>query len=257
MARLKKGDRRYKKHSLVRVIGGWFPRLFILPHVIIGICLIVYPFLMLITNVYGTELKATVTDKVSYRDSEGDRAFKVAYKYTWNNKEQEEESGLNRREFKQYNVGDPINVRFFALAPDYTRTIRPVRGEYAQPDLATVAFYAFFALFWNGILSVFVLLLYIVPAVNWYLLRFGSVCEGVIVDKKTDRDDDGKRYFVEYAFRPGRKAQLTSSDQRSTTSTDAIMWDTYSVGDPVCVLYSRTWPKAHLVFEFSGNELAK
>ncbi|MEZ4537416.1 MAG: DUF3592 domain-containing protein [Cyanobacteriota/Melainabacteria group bacterium] len=97
-------------------LGGWFRRLFILPHMIVGLCLIIYPFLLGARSFYGVEVPATVADRIKYRDSEGARCYKVEVEYDYAGTQYSEDIGLNREQYSQYRKGDEVFVRFLPAA---------------------------------------------------------------------------------------------------------------------------------------------
>lgn len=157
---LKRGRRKYRHRGgafgmFSSTLGGWFGRLFILPHMIVGLCLIIYPFLLGARSFYGVEVPATVADRIKYRDSEGARCYKVEVEYDYAGTQYSEDIGLNREQYSQYRKGDEVFVRFLPVARAATQEMRRQGNVYEGIPLSTVAFYLFFATFWNGIVGVF------------------------------------------------------------------------------------------------------
>lgn len=251
-------------------LAGWFPRLFILPHVIIGIGLIIYPIVMLVSTICGTEVKGVVTDKHSHVDSEDGRIYNIEIDYKYNNEDFDEKLSVSKKEYKQFEVGNAVDVRFLPALRGMTQCVKPSgEGNYKTADLGTICFFIFFATFWNAIVSVFVMILYVAPLVNWWLFRFGAVCPGVVLHKSSNSDSDGTTYHADYTYAPGKKAPLSlergsticeggmagKNQVKTTGAVPSDIWQHLIEGQDICVLYSPRWPKVHCVYEFSDCEL--
>lgn len=242
-----------------------------LPHMIVGLGLLVYPLLMGMAAISGEEVKAIVSDKVSYRDSDGDKRYKLEVDYIYANKDCYEKFQVDREKFALIKRGETVYVRFLPAAREWTQQVRQDGTVYDVPSLSTVAFFVFFALFWNAIVSVFFVVLYVAPVLNWWLLRYGVPAPAQMVGKSIDStSDDGDRYRVEYSFTQGKKqasisSQLTVEPFKpgksknavtSSTLTGRNLWESLNPGDKLCVLYLPAYPKVNLCLELSEYELA-
>lgn len=253
-------------------LGGWFERLFILPHILVGIGLLIYPVLLGARTLYGVEVPATVVDRIKYRDSDGDKHYKLEIEYDYQGKGYFEDIGLNRKQYRNYKVGEKIYVHFLPLARSYTQEVRAQGTTYEAPEIQTIAFYLFFASFWNCIVGLFFFIMYIAPVIEWWLLRYGRVSTGLVKGKRIDNSGDNTRYEIEYVFTPGKRASSVSSyltDHNSVkfqTSTRhsrkglAVVskhsYDRINNGDKLSVLYLPTFPKINMTLELSEYELA-
>lgn len=224
---------------------------------------------MFFSTIYGTEVKGIVTDKHSHVDSEDGRIYNIEIEYKFNDENCDEKLTISKQEYKQYEVGSSVDVRFLPALRGITQSVKPAgEGAYKSIDLATVGFYIFFAVFWNALLSVFVLILYVAPVVNWWLLRYGAVCPGRIQHKSSHSDSDSTTYKIDYVYAPGKKSPTTfeqgvqfssgtpgKTQVTSSTSVAHSVWLRQKEGQDICVLYSPRWPSIHCVYEFSDCEI--
>ena len=209
-----------------------------------------------------------VLEKVTGRDSGGDRYYKIEYEYDWNNKHHTETSGVGKQKYEKLEEGDSVMVRFLPAMREWTQQLGNPDKTYDYPDWTMVLFYIFVTIFWNTIAGLFFMILYVAPFLNWWLLRFGSTSLGVIEEKYSERDSDGdKKFKFSYVFEPGKK--LTASQELTTdrfysrssraltgeATTSQFTAHKFSKGDPVCVLYSTLWPRINMALELSGYEL--
>lgn len=277
---LKRGRRKYRHRGgaigmFSSTLGGWFGRLFILPHMIVGLCLIIFPFLLGARSVIGVEVPATVADRIKYRDSEGARCYKLEVEYDYAGTQYSEDIGLNREQYSQYRKGDQVFVRFLPVARAFTQEIRRQGAAYENIPVSTVAFYLFFATFWNGIVGVFFVVMYVGPFLQWWLLRFGQVATGTVVDKSVDSSGEDTSYKVTYSFTPGKKTssasvssyltdsssvQFPSSSRHANISTNVVsqmLYNKFNQGDQVTVLYLPAFPKVNMTIEMSEYEVCE
>ena len=255
-------------------------RIFILPHTIIGIGLLAYPILEFGTQYFGTETRVTVIDKSSSRDSEGDRHYKVEYLMPSDSEAgNKREIGVKRRIYKRLKVGDSLDIKSLPETKNLVSHVKlATDANYESPSINQIGFYMMFMLFWNFCMVAAYIPLYVLPFINWCLLRFGDVVEGEVTSLDRTEKDDTTCYSIEYSFAPefqkgrtkprksqkkiGRKSTSSSLDLSSTKNTkkgsqevDAETWSRFKVGDPVCILYSKRHPQLNRAFEFSHLEL--
>lgn len=245
--------------------------MFIMPHVIIGLGIMVYPVLLGLTSIVGVETPAVLTDKAKGRDSDGDRYYKLEYEYRWNDQKYSKNLSVDNAKYSKFKIGDDTRVRFLpGIFRDQTQQLQNPDKSYDGITITSLIFYLFFMLFWNGIVSVFVFILYIAPFLEWWLLRYGSVCIGTIDKKLVEHDSDGDERFVcAYSFIPGKKKpssypvlQDNHSRKRKhkklierSTTVNRILYRRLEKDDQVCVLYSPAWPSINMALELSDYEL--
>jgi hypothetical protein len=243
--------------------GLWFARLFILPHVIIGLCLLVYPFIYLSGIAFGTDAPASIIDKSSRLDEESGRILELEMAYDWAGEKNYKKFSVNRTQYEMHKVGDQVDMHFLPALRDMTLQWKEKGSGVSLPDIQTVLFFGFFAIFWNAVVSVFVLILYVAPVVEWYLLRFGSIGCGQVTGKETEMGSESTTYKVMYNFEAGGKSNSNhlhlnryDSKIQSTTTVSKQVFDSTSEGESIIVAYSARHPKVNNVVDFSGYEFA-
>lgn len=225
---------------------------------------------MFFSTIYGTEVKGVITDKHSHVDSEDGRVYNIEIDYKFNSEDCDEKLSVSKKEYKQYEVGQSVDVRFLPALRGMTQSVKPSsEANYKAVDLGTIAFFIFFATFWNAIVGLFVMILYVVPLVNWWLLRYGEVCPGVVLHKSSSSDSDSTTYRADYTYVPGKKSPLSlergaslsdggmvGKNQVKTSGTVSFeIWQRLTEGQDICVLYSERWPKVHYVYEFGDCQI--
>jgi hypothetical protein len=110
--------------------------------------------------------------------------------------------------------------------------------------------FLFIALFWNGILSVFVTLAWVAPIRRYLLVRNGSVTEGTIVSKR-ERSGKGMTYYVKFRF---RNPEDGTEIEREMTLPGKAAYDAAQHGRPVTVIYSPQNPRRAVIYEFCGYQ---
>jgi hypothetical protein len=109
----------------------------------------------------------------------------------------------------------------------------------------------FFALFWNGIVSVFVSLAWIAPLRRRSLVRNGQATEGTIVSTR-ERKGRGTTYYAKFRFRnPENGVEI----EREMTLEGEADHRAAQPGRRVTVLYSARNPKRAIIYEFSGYKV--
>lgn len=106
----------------------------------------------------------------------------------------------------------------------------------------------FFVLFWNGVLSVFVYIAWVVPLHTRWLVRHGAVTVGKIVSRRTQRGK-GTRYYATYRFREPVSGQ--DFEREMQLPKESLYW-VAEKGMEVTVLYNPLKPKRSLVYELCG-----
>jgi len=163
---------------------------------------------------------------------------------------------------KQVAVSTPISLRltvlpflFIGIGMFICPCVHLVTSwqDGVMPNYAVAIFYILLSLFWNGLIGFACYVMFVLPVIRWWLLRFGSAIAGVVTDKKIERDSDGdKMFIVGYSFSPGRKMDVIAG----TDHVSEHVFDSLQSGDSLSVLHLKRWPKVNTVFEFGDYELA-
>jgi hypothetical protein len=240
-------------------VGVWAIRLFILPHVCVGVFLILAMVFMPVWALAGKESTAAVTRAWTTR-SKNSTTYRIAYVDPTDGRTTRDDS-VSRKEFDRLSRLLPTRGTAETQAveadpndaPAATTTVRSLgvgaytyRGvvEPGASGWGTVGFVWLFGLFWNGIVSVFFFAVYVGPFRDKRLHRHGESTLGRITGKTTRRGSKGgTRYVLKYAFTPSRRGitERTRDVGEATGeyTVERSQWEETAEGDEVWVLH---WP---------------
>ena len=234
----------------VPTVSRWFLRLFITPHCIVGVGLILSLLYTMLVLLFGTDMPGQITD-FNIHQSKGKPVYHITYRYTVDQIDYFRELGVNAEQYANVQKGQPLAVRVF---PAFPATSPQPQG----PDnpWSNLPGNLLLVLFWNGILSMFVWMAWIAPWRKRQLLIHGAATGGQIIAK--DRVTGGKggpRYQVQYAyFVPQEETAglapmgLPCNGQMEVPVNDFTAAD---IGQSVTVIYDPRKPKRSLVYEFA------
>lgn len=228
----------------------WLPRLFILPHTLIGLFLLLVAMPgIIVWAVAGHDYAAHVTRLWTDKDSKGRRTrYNANFTYTLPTGQRQSREFIASSQYRQ----------LMRVAPQSrTLTIRAIKVGpfvYDKPITsngdawASVVGVWFFGLFWCAITGVFVYLLYLQPFRQRLLYRSGDITPGKIVSKRTQRGKTTTHY-LRYVFTlpDGRQFEKEMNTKRA-------LWETAQVDQPVTVLYFPANPKRSIVYDFGPYE---
>jgi hypothetical protein len=225
----------------------WLARLFILPHVLVGLSFLATIVIAVSNPLFGTDTDAHITEERVSRIKSG-YSYQVTYAYVHGGRQI-----LGYRSFslggrsspsdeERLSPGKIVPVRHIGVgALRHEELLLP--GESAWKGVAPVLF---MAAFWNGIVGVFVYTLWYLPWRNRNLLRWGTAVPGQITRLHT-KTGKSTSYHADYTFTmPGG----TVHEATMTVSTKEL-WETLAEGQPVTVLRSPGGPKPSVIHEAS------
>ena len=222
-----------------------FPRLFVMPHVIVGIVtLLAVPTRWYVYN-HGTHVQATI-HKLERRTSRKGGVYYVAgFDYMLGDRPYNEEyESLSDGEGGRTRIGDKIDGR--AAAPlgyaIFLRTSLDIRS-----DLLALGAWS---LVWNAFIGLFTYFLWVVPIRQRLLAKRGPAAAGVITGRKETRGR-GTTYTLFYVFHAegGQPVQAKSNVSRGP-------YHAAYEGAPVTVIYDPNKPTRSLPYEFSDFIIA-
>ena len=238
-------------------MGGvsiWLARLFITPHTFIGLGAIFYLILFVLWSLLGTTVPGTITDAVLTPQQKNSNAIRYTLGYSYvvegvtrqGTQNIDEPTYARFKNIEQLSAEDrKVAVKHFAIG-DLRRAALPAY----ESEAGAFAVLVFIAAFWNGIMFIFIYMLWIKPLRLFALYKFGLATTGWIVSKRSAQGRSTSHY-VTYTF----KDPFTGQDYKSETQVVAINWLDLEEGDEVTVLYSPTNPKRSTVYGMSGLEV--
>ncbi len=221
-------------------------RLFILPHMLVGIGLILALVIKLSLGLFGTRVEGTVMEKTVHEDSESGPTHHVKFAFTSGGQTCEGKAQVGADVFRSLAREDGIPVVHLPLLPQYLSTYQPPQSRFPGGTGKILGF----ALFWNALVGVFVGVLYIAPWRNKRLLRSGTGAAGRVTNKRMNTDSDGDRtHEVDYTYEAGGQ---TLQGRAKVTAAE---FERTQTGAPVSVVYEPGNPRRSQVIEFSEWEV--
>jgi hypothetical protein len=219
-----------------------FIRVFILPHTLIGMgMLLSIPVHLYVSN-FGTPVTATIDQASSRPNSKGRMVSEVAYHYVLDGHRYDEATSLDSKTLARMHQGDHLEGRASAFMG---------KALFVGPEWQHMGALGLLgmALFWNGILSVFLYGVWYVPLRDRWIVRSGEPAIATITGRKEVRGK-GTRYILSYAF--------TLPDGEPFTGKCDVPHPAYQQiadGTPVTVLYNPRRPRSNLAYEFCDFEI--
>jgi hypothetical protein len=231
------------KRSVRRGCGVAAGRLFILPHIVAGAGVALLLVGMLMILVVGRPADAVVVERQILRGEDGD-TWDIRYRYqVGGGRVYIDHAQVNREEYSRLAPGAIVKIKsLHVMGLGTSVLVEPMRQT-----LRTLGFLTVFATFWNGVLSVFVWMLYVVPRRQVWLARHGEPVMGQITAKKTHTSDESTTYSLLYVYRvPGMTEDLKGKQRVNGPAFGAA-----TQGQTTLVLYAPTKPGRSLLYEFS------
>ena len=153
----------------------WFVRLFVLPHTIAGLYLLSSAFLTVLWAIGGSDVTGQVT-QAWWSQGKKSTSYHVEYVYKYGLSEHRKKDTVSKSFYDQLpgsmkGAGPlpqsaqirqtyPVPVRVFTFGPLWhASSLPPANGSIGSQLVGAI----FIALFWNGIVSVFIYLFWIKP----------------------------------------------------------------------------------------------
>ena len=204
----------------------------------------------MLSAAFGTDLAATVTKAHTAETRKGGTIYYIDYKYTAGGREYTNSDSVGATTFAA--VSRPaelegntatVRVRHLDFGPWHHHLLIQAHSPWGS-----AAQMLFFALFWNGILSVFLTLAWIAPIRRGNLIRHGHATTGTIVSTRT-RQGKGMSYYAKFRYRNPEDANEIEREMQLSGMMD---YEAAKPGKPVTVLYSERNPRRAIIYEFSG-----
>jgi hypothetical protein len=228
--------------------GLWAIRLFILPHMIIGLGMLGTALTTTVQYVrvlvVGVECAGHVVQKTAEKGSKGHVYYSVDYAYPVNGVEHRGRVSVDQHVYEGLTEGDPVPVR--TLESDPEKNPWPRIGSRSAPMEVLVAWGA--ALFWNGIMSFGIWFLYVRPYRARRLIRYGEPTVGMIRSWAPQPTKGGMAYKLTYEYPVTDLSGLSGTVQTGTMTTQRKDGADYLPGRPVTVVYDPEKPWRSVIY---------
>jgi hypothetical protein len=232
------------------LIGLWFVRLFILPHTLAGIYLLLTVVFLPIVWLFGTDINGQITDLTTSK-SKGKTFYHVSYVYTVNGVDYPRQTSVAEDVYPTLQKGQEYRVRVFWLLPG---TMPQQLGPGSTPGndaLGTILA----ALGWNAFIAVITWFVWIRPWRMRQLVKHGTRTSGLVVGKDVVPGKSSS-YKIRYSY----QAPLPPTDEWTTEMTMASFngkmdvtktdFDQSFLGQAVTVIYHPRRPKRSVAYDF-------
>jgi hypothetical protein len=221
--------------------GCWliFLRLFILPHICAGIFLLLSVPAHLFVSHFGTPVTAIVNWEETTPTRKGGLMYEIYYHYTLDGRRYDERASVGASIYRLTRVGDRYLGRASGLW-GHALFVGPAEWEEAGP-LAMLGI----ALGWNGLLSVFLYVFWVVPLRERWVARIGQPVLGIVTGRREHSGRGGRIYRLSYAF-------TTPEGLEYTGKCDVTNWvyETILDGASIIVLYDPQRPRWNLAYDY-------
>lgn len=233
-------------------LGGslWFTRIFIMPHMLIGIGALGYLAFLLLWLALGTDIPAVVTGRDISHSSKGGTRYHLKYQFQVDGQTKSVRTSVSYDLYELYQFHNqsnpPVTVHYFAIGPLQHSALRESGSLWSE-----LGFLSLWAGFWNTVMSVFLYQIWIKPLRGRYLYRYGQAASGTVLNKRK-RTGKSTTYYVSYSFQDPYSGR---EFEREMQVWKADAWHQAAIQQKVTVLYSQNNPKWSTVYEFGGYEV--
>jgi hypothetical protein len=218
-----------------------FPRLFILPHCLFGIGMLLDVPARFYVYHCGTPVKAIIQSIERRASKKGGDYYVIGYHYSLNHRRFDEENQtLSAGEGMHTKVGDTIDGRAAGMLVGSPMFLRTDEGDGDTWRLLWIS------LVWNCFCALGIYVAWVIPIRQRRLVRFGVATPGVITERKESRRR-GVTYTIAFEF-------VTSGGDMVTGEQDVSKrgWDLPGDGSMVTVIYDPRRPRRRrIVYELS------
>lgn len=234
--------------------GIWFVRLFLLPHTLAGIVLllaaVVGTLSYLGVSMFGVEMEGQITRKKEVKARKSKKiTYTLYYVYTVGGWEYAGNDTVSKEEYDSRKEGQAIPLRVLPWAPVAHRVQLP-----SASSGGSLVGYWIGALFWNGVMFLFVWAVWIVPWQQWQLVRWGVPTLGIVRQVQATRNKRTLSYTVQYEY--VSIPTLNEPEQLFTRSTTSSTAEAAAIqtGDVLTVLYHPKRPQRSLLYKLADFE---
>ncbi len=228
-------------------------RLFLMPHTLVGIGLIGAAIFSILVWLFGTDVPGRINSLDISRGKKSTN-FNVHYAYTVEGIDYQGSVSIVEEIYNTLQVGQAYPVRVIRAAPSW---MPHPRGPGSSTGM--VFMWPFMALFWNGLMSVFLWIAWVAPWRMRSLLRHGLATAGVILRTETHRGGKGGpiyRVYYGYQATPLDEGHVLAEPDSFERKMDVTRADynEAAIGRVVTVIYHPKNPKRSVIYDFAEYE---
>ena len=219
-------------------------RIFLIPFILVGVVTLLMAIGGTLVAVAGVEMPGKVVARRDTSDSDGS-SYKVDFTFHCGAAVYSGSSDVSSVNYGRLEPGSDVMVRALPWAPSILPVVRGA-SEHGVPDFA---FFGIFALCWNGIISVFLWVAYILPGIERRLVVGGLAAAGRVTKRTTVTNEESMLYYIHCEFVTRTASDTTIASKYSVTQKQ---WESVAVGDTLTVLYDAQRPKRSTLYRFAA-----
>jgi hypothetical protein len=216
-----------------------FLRLFILPHIFAGVYFLLSVPAHLFVSHFGTPVTAIVDREETTSTRKGGFMYDIYYHYMLDGRRYDERASVGQSTYNRTRLGDRYGGRASGLC-GHALFVGPQEWEEAGP-IGMLGF----ALGWNGILSVFLYFLWVVPLRERRIARIGQPVLGIVTGRRERSGRGGRIYQLTYAFTTPEGLEYTGK-----CGVTNWVYQTALEGTTLIVLYDPRRPRWNLAYDY-------
>jgi len=236
--------------------GLWFMRLFILPHMCIGVYLISQVVLTMLVAAFGTDGTAVVTNTRTTHSAKHGTSYLVDYQFSVNDQLYTDSGTVSAQTYAavtqshaSQDTPATVRIRFCSIGPLRYQLLTQEDSPWRTSDSLL-----FGALFWNGLLSGFIYFAWVAPIRNRNLVKFGTATRGDILSFRKERGKGGYSYYATFTYWDPASGRKLTNEMRLP---GIEVYEVAKAGRTVTVLYAPNHPKRSLAYELSGYRVSE
>lgn len=233
--------------------GIWFGRIFIIPHTLIGIGILIYWIFTALWVFFGSDISGSVIKaEIRYSSKHGDK-YELTYQFIAGGKMKYRTDSVSYAFYQRYLSRDkdedfPVTVHYLSIGPLEKSAMREGGSLWSGYLGLTVIL-----LFWNVVVSIITYQLWVKPLQSRFLYINGQATNGTVISKRSYKGKS-TAYYVTYSFQDPYSGKEFEREMAVWRSAD---WQRAVQGQSVTVLFSRNNPKRSTVYEFGGYEVVR
>ena len=235
---------RYRNKS--GCLGIWGIRLFILPHTLVGLGIVLMFLFKITLGLFGSRVDGRYENESSKLSSKGKAIPLLTYSFFANQERHFVEVEVSESHNRILKDKARLPIVYLAIFP--SKTSQLIDPDHTFPPDTWMA--GGIALFWNSILSVFFYAVYIVPYRKKRLLMYGIETSGQVTACSSYRGSKGgTRYAVAFSY------MVNGVKYENTENVTKEEFENIHEGMSLRIMYDPTKPKRSTAAQLSFWEI--
>jgi hypothetical protein len=246
--------RKLQRRKGISLLGSGCLRIFIIPHTLVGIGILLVFLGKLALGTVGTKTEANIVAKTishskkSSRRSHSNTSYNVKFAFVHDRQSYEGQSNVGETTYGSLPEQGRIPIVYLPIAPKFFADYQDPESAFPSNTWPMLGF----ALFWNAIVGVFFYVAYIGPWREKQLIVQGGEADGKVLSKSFTRGyKGGTRYEITYSY------TVLGATYKGSASVNAALYEATPEGAPLSVAYDLAKPQRSMAVELSDWEVVR